>query len=240
MQTHNSFEFPIITPWRKARLLKQAESLLTAQHQIIQHTGNSIVHYTLQQNKQHERLSHYPKGDRIDSKSGAQYFYHCHRENYDSTEHGHFHCFIRYKHIPRYIKPARITDWDKYIDNPMTHIVAIAMNNLGQPIRLFTVNRWISCEIWYDACHAQKLVNRYQLNLKDDPYWQILDQWVNAMIHLFAPQITWLYTERDKVVLAHQKANPNVSVYENKAFEELSSIDIDLNQQINWIINTPE
>ena len=239
MQTTNTFEFPLITPWRKARLLKQAELLLTAQHQIINNTSNSILHYTLQKNEQHARLSHYPKGDRIDRASGAQYFYHCHRENFESTEHGHFHCFIRYKHIPKYVKPAQIVDWDKHIDNPMTHIVAIAMNNLGQPIRLFTVNRWISCEIWYDARHANKLINLYQFSLTDDPYWQVLDQWVNAMIHLFAPQIAWLYTERDSAVFAHQQANPGESVYENEAFEELSSINIDLNQQINWIMNTP-
>ncbi|HBI21665.1 MAG TPA: hypothetical protein DDY37_03620 [Legionella sp.] len=206
---------------------------------MIDRTGNSILYYTLQQDEQHERFRHYPKGDRIDRTSGAQYFYHCHRENFDSTEHGHFHCFLRYKHIPKYIKPARIADWDKYIDNPMTHIVAIGMNNLGLPIRLFTVNRWVSSEIWYDAKHAQKLINKYQMTLTDNPYWQVLDQWVNAMIRLFAPQIAWLYTERDKAVLAHFKTNTNEPVYENKAIEELSSINIDLNEQIHWIMNAP-
>ncbi len=44
-------------------------------------------------------MNHYPKGDRIDYDTGAQYFYHCHRESEETEEHGHFHCFLRYKHI---------------------------------------------------------------------------------------------------------------------------------------------
>ena len=240
MQTNSTFTLPTISQWRKKLLLQQAKKLLTAQQQIVNGTGKSILFYTLQKNLQHERMLHYPKGDRIDHQTGAQYFYHCHREDFESTEHGHFHCFLRYKQIPKHVKPAPLSDWDKHIDNPMTHIVAIGMNNLGIPIRLFTVNRWISEEIWYEAKYAPKLIKRYQMTLTDDPYWQVLDQWVESMIHLFAPQIAWLYTERDRAIERHQQTSPEDHVYENKSFEELSSIAIDLNQQINWIINTPE
>ncbi len=41
--------------------------------------------------------------------------------------------------IPKRIKPTRCLIGDKYIDNPMTHLVAISMSHNGQPIRLFTV-----------------------------------------------------------------------------------------------------
>ena len=232
-----TFNLPELTPWKKKQLMRHAKKLLTAQQQIVSNTGTSILHYTLQNKDQHESMSHYPKGDRIDHQTGSQYFYHCHRENFNSTEHGHFHCFLRYKHIPKHIKPTQLTDWDKHIDNPMTHLVAISMNNLGQPIRLFTVNRWISSEIWYDAKHAPNFINRFNLTLTDDPYWQILDQWVDAALHLFAPQISWLYTQRDAAIRAHQHDNLEDNVYENESIEELSSIAIDLTQQIQWIIN---
>ena len=220
-------------------MLRHAKKLLTAQQQMISDKGTSILHYTLQNKKQHESMRHYPKGDRIDHQTGSQYFYHCHREDLERGEHGHFHCFLRYKQIPAHIKPTLLTDWDKYIDNPMTHVVAIAMDRLGQPIRLFSVNRWVSSEIWYDAKHASKFTTRFKMSLTDDPYWQFLDQWIESMIHLFAPQIAWVYTQRDAAIKAHQQNNPDESVYENEHIEELSSIGIDLTQQVQWIINTP-
>ena len=79
MQTNSTFTLPTISQWRKKLLLQQAKKLLTAQQQIVNGTGKSILFYTLQKNLQHERMLHYPKGDRIDHQTGAQYFYHCHR-----------------------------------------------------------------------------------------------------------------------------------------------------------------
>ena len=239
MLTNTSFVLPTLTPWRKKLMMRHAKKLLTAQQQMISDKGTSILHYTLQNKKQHESMRHYPKGDRIDHQTGSQYFYHCHREDLERGEHGHFHCFLRYKQIPAHIKPTLLTDWDKYIDNPMTHVVAIAMDRLGQPIRLFSVNRWVSSEIWYDAKQTPKFTKRFKMTLTDDPYWMILDQWIESMVHLFAPQIAWVYNQRDIMIKAHQQQNPDESVYDNLDIEELSSIEIDLTKQIQWIINTP-
>ncbi len=239
MLKENIFTFPKLTTWKKTQLLGHAKKLLTAQHEILQKTDNSILHYTLQNKTQHEYMKHYPKGDRIDHQTGAQYFYHCHREDIKSTEHGHFHCFLRYKNIPKHIKPTPLKDWDKHIDNPMTHIIAIAMNNLGQPIRLFTVNRCVSSEIWYDSKHASKFINRFKITKVDDPYWIILDQWVTSMLKLFAPQICWLYNQRDATIRSLQYTYPDCNVYENENYEELSSININLHDHIQWIINSP-
>ena len=183
-------------------------------------------------------MNHYPKGDRIDHGTGAQYFYHCHREDFDSMEHGHFHCFLRYKAIPTRIKPTRLPDWDKNIDNPMTHLVAIGMNCYGQPVRLFTVNRWITSEIWYDARHVPGFLKRFKMTLDDNPYWQVLDQWVEGILHLFAPQITWLHQQRDLAIEQLKKENPEQNAYENHAIEELSSIPIDLHSQVQWLLDT--
>lgn len=232
-----SFVHPPLTRWQKAKLLKYAEQVLASQQKMTTSKGKNILHYTLEKQKRHARMSHYPKGDRIDHQTGAQYFYHCHRENEESNEHGHFHCFLRYKHIPKRRKPASLSDWDKYIDNPMTHLVAIAMNRFGQPIRLFTVNRWVTSEIWYDAEHIPSFVKRFQLTLNDKPYWQTLDQWVEGMLQLFAPQIAWLHEQRDKAMAAHQLKNPTSNVYEDETIEELSDISINLKEQIEWIIS---
>ena len=238
MHTDIPFNLPSLTRWHKSKLLNYAELVLTTQQQMLTQTGKNILHHTLQKQRRHKNMNHYPKGDRIDRQTGAQYFYHCHRENLDIGEHGHFHCFLRYKHVPKQIKPKPLADWKKNLDNPMTHIVAIAMDRYGQPIRLFTVNRWVSSEIWYDAKHIPTFVKRFKMTLLDDPYWQILDQWIEGMLHLFSPQIAWLHHKRDAVIEHHTLRNPDINAYEDHDIEELSEISIDLKSQIEWIINT--
>jgi hypothetical protein len=235
MNTDSHFTHPNLSNWHRNKFLSYATQVLEAQQQMTTSNGNNLLHYTLQKKRRHMSMVHYPKGDRIDHGTGAQYFYHCHREDFDTTEHGHFHCFLRYKHIPKRIKPAALDDWDRYIDNPMTHLVAIGMNQVGMPIRLFTVNRWITEEVWYDAIHAPNFLKRFKMTLHDDPYWQILDKWIEGMLHLFAPQIAWLQHERDKIIHAHQAATPHENAYLNKELEELSHIDIDLKNQIEWL-----
>ncbi|HHF7365381.1 TPA: hypothetical protein ACPSKY_000474 [Legionella bozemanae] len=238
MTMYSEFMLPQLSNWHKNIYLNYAKQVLESQQLMMTKKGKSILHYTLKKKRNFERMSHYPHGDRIDHKTGAQYFYHCHRENYESTEHGHFHCFLRYKHIPKSIKPAPLADWDKYIDNPMTHLIAIGMNQLGQPIRLFTVNRWVTSEIWYNAEHSARLLKRYKMTLNDDPYWQVLDRWVEGIIHLFKPQILWLHQERDKKIIQHQADNNAIeNPYMDYDLEELSEISIDLKQQIEWIIS---
>ncbi len=232
-----SFNLPTLTLRQKNRLLKRAEQVLVNQHQMITLSGHNILHHTLQNHDKHIRFNHYPKGDRIDKKTGSQYFYHCHRENEESEEHGHFHCFIRQYGIPSYMKPKSLPDWDKYQNNPMTHLVAIAMNRLGQPIRLFTVNRWVSEETWYRAAHMSRLLNRFKMTLPEDQHWTILDQWIEGMLHLFAPQIYWLHQKRDEQMLTYTKQNLSDNIYENRAYEEISSIAIDLTSQIQWLIS---
>ena len=238
MLADSPFILPELTKWHKAKMLGYAEQVLTTQQQMTTKNGKNILHYTLQKKRRHIGMNHYPKGDRIDKKTGAQYFYHCHRENTTSAEHGHFHCFLRYKHIPERIKPTPLADWDKYIDNPIAHIIAIAMDRYGQPIRLFTVNRWVTSEVWYDAKHIPTFTNRFKMTLEDDPHWQVLDKWVDAMIHLFSPQIAWLHNARDLMIEKHISQNPDTNVFEDRNIEELSAVSIDLKNQVQWIIDT--
>lgn len=236
MSISSEFTLPELSKWRQKVFLEYATQVLEAQQKMTTDKGKNILHYTLKKKRRHEKMSHYPKGDRIDHNTGAQYFYHCHRENYELNEHGHFHCFMRYKYIPERIKPTVLPDWDKYIDNPMTHLVAIGMNQFGQPIRLFTVNRWVTSEILYDAVHSNYFLKRYQMTLTDDPYWQILDQWVEGMLHLFAPQISWLHQEREQRMNELQSLNPQANLYNDYDLEELSEIPIDIKKQVEWVI----
>lgn len=234
------FQLPQLSQNKRTKLLYHAKRALSAQQQMITTHGENIVHYTLEKKDKHLHMQHYPKGDRIDKKTGAQYFYHCHRENFDQFEHGHFHCFMRYPQIPKRIKPTPLKDWDKYIDNPMTHLVAISMSQFGDPIRLFTVNRWISSEIWYDSKHIHRNLSLFKMSLMDNPYWQVLDHWIESILNLFSPQIIWLHQQRDQRIEQLQTkwkaSNEATSVYEDPNIEELSSIWIDMKTQIQWLL----
>jgi hypothetical protein len=228
------FKFPTLSTWHRNERLRWAKQVLNVQHQLLEANGASILHHTLHQSSRHQSMHHYPKGDRIDRQTGGQYFYHCHRENFTTTEHGHFHCFLREASIPQYI--VRSTP-QKRPKNPMTHLVAIGVNQLGQPIRLFTVNRWVTDEVWYDAQHTRSLLKRFKFSLSDSSSWQLIDQWVEGMIHLFAPQIVWLHHQRDRIMANHHQTIGMDACYEHRAIEELSSLDINLPQYIQWLLD---
>jgi hypothetical protein len=233
-----TFTLPELSKWHRTKMLHHATKVLEAQQKMTGKKGKNILHYTLKKKRRHLHMDHYPKGDRIDFATGSQYFYHCHRENFESYEHGHFHCFMRYKNIPKSIKPVYPKDVANHEYPPMTHLVAIAMNQFGQPIRLFTVNQWISSEIWYEAKQCSKFVKRFNMTLTDDPYWQILDQWVTGMLHLFTPQIAWLHIARDQAMALRKQNSPDENVFEDRSLEEVSEIPVDLTSQINWIIGS--
>lgn len=237
MSGHERFTLPTLSGRQREHMLRYALQVLEAQRQMTTRKGRNILHYTLRRKSRHIRMQHYPRGDRIDYATGAQYFYHCHREDVAREEHGHFHCFLRYKKIPKHIKPTPLPDWDKHMDNPMTHIVAIAMNRYGQPIRLFTVNRWVSFETWYDAAHAPEFIKRFMFTPDNGSYWPVLDSWVEGMLHLFAPQIAWLHRRREQAIANRQKRYPKCNAYEDHRLEELSAITIDPAKQVRWIMH---
>ena len=232
------FTFPALEARQKKKMLKSALTVLEMTQAMSAGKGKNILHYTLQRKRRHKAMEHYPGGDRIEYSTGAQYFYHCHREDRETGEHGHFHSFMRYKKIPRRIRPAALPDWDKNLDNPMAHIVAIAMDCYGKPIRLFTVNRWVTDETWYDAEHVTEFIRKYKFrqDKEEESYWWKLDKWVESMHQLFAPQIIWLHQERDHRVAAWQKKYPSRNPYEDRELEEITSIPIDIVDQVNWLM----
>ena len=230
------FSLPQLTKYQHASYVRYAKQVLEAQQHMSSPEAQNIIRYTLENNSHHVQMTHYPQGDRIDRDTGAQYFYHCHRENFETEEHGHFHCYLRYPHISKRIKPLPLADWDKNMANPMTHLIAIGMNRYGQPIRLFSVNRWITDEICYEAKHTARFVKQFKMTKTDSYYWQNLDRWVEGMIHLFAPHIQWVNSARDMVLSNFQKLNPDCNVYEEQRFDVLSEMHINLNQHIQWIL----
>ncbi len=120
------------------------------------------------------QMDHYPLEDVFDEKSRAQYYYHAHRRG----EQGHFHLFLR-------------EEEDDY-----AHLVAISMDKKGRAQGLFTTNRWVTDEKNYPPAVRKEMVRHFHVG-HDHPSHAI-NQWLNAMVVLFRPQIDRLIEKRDK------------------------------------------
>ena len=122
---------------------------------------------------------HYPAGDVFDSRHGAQYFFHAHgAAQRDEAEHGHFHSFVR---------PVGT--------GKLHHLVAVSVDRASQPIRLFTVNCWVTEDSWIRAPAAIALLDRFILDGPRPSRW--VNRWLAALLRLFRPQIEHLLHQRD-------------------------------------------
>lgn len=235
-----SFSFPDITDYARNKLVAHVSHVLETQAALNAQGGvlNFLHAYGEQEGEGFCAMKHYPKGDRIDYVNGGQYLYHCHRENLETEEHGHFHCFIRKAGLPKSVKPMNLPDKAKYMDCMMTHLVAIAVNRVGQPIRLFTVNRWVGHDTWFEAEKMQRFIKRFKVRPeKELERWSLMDLWVESIVHAFAPQVAWLQEVRDIEMARLIKEQPDNYIYEDKKVEELSSIEISLEAQVNWLMS---
>ncbi len=62
-----------------------------------------------------------------------------------------------------------------------------------------------------------------------------LNDWLTAMVVLFRPQIEELLIERDRVILQWQAEHVDTDVFEDRRLEIVSSIQISLHNQIEWL-----
>jgi len=185
----------------------------------------------------------YPEGEVYDPASHAQYFYHCHgRAGAGSgprVEHGHFHVFLRAEGMPPGVAPLVLPEL-AVADVPLPpqaapakrgrsdevcHLVAIALDSRGEPIRLFTTNRWVTGETWYRAEDAIAMLDRLQVTRGGGS--ELVNRWLGAMVQLFRSEIAALLRERDAAVMAWRRRRRS-NVFEDPRCEILSSCDIDL------------
>jgi hypothetical protein len=205
----------------------------------------------------------YPEGEIYDPKSHAQYFYHCHPvaapprpnrfggEAVGLVEHGHFHLFLRAEGMPRGVSPLVFPD-DAVVDDKagrtppqaaplkrgasdrVAHLIAIAVDGHGEPVRLFTTNRWVTGETWYRAADVARMLDRFAPN--GDAALRLLDTWLAAMVRLYRPEIEWLLQRRDEAVAKWRWLWPRRgNVLEDPRLEVISHLDIDLDTKLGEV-----
>ncbi len=199
-------------------------------------TGDNVVAEILRHQGTFYEWDHYPSGDVYDSESHAQYYYHAHPvgRRFDG-EHGHFHTFLRPKGMPPGIKPAPIQDAPMPEDpnDALSHLIAISMDGEGDPFRLFTVNRWVTGEVWYKAEDVCRLLDGFTIG-HAQPSWPT-NRWITAMITLFKPQIRALVVARDACVAAWERDHPDGDTYEDRDLEVTSYVDISVERQLEAV-----
>jgi hypothetical protein len=192
---------------------------------------------------------HYPEGEVYDPNSHSQYFFHAH-SGMDSPapiERGHFHTFLRAEGMPAGITPLLLPEL-AVADAPsvppqaaplkrgardeVSHLIAIAVDLRGEPIRLFTTNRWVTGETWYRADDVIQMLDRFAI-AEHGPS-RLLNRWVGAMVQLYRPQIAALLRARDRTVMSWRRRR-RTHVFEDSRLEITSSHDIDLDAQLAFL-----
>lgn len=191
---------------------------------------------------------HYPAEDAYDARSHAQYFYHAHPlPGRPLQEHGHFHTFLRAEGMLSGIKPLLLPEM-AVADVPalipqapplkrgsreeVSHLVAIAVDVRGEPIRLFTTNRWVTGETWYRADDVMLMIECFATSGPEPS--ETLNRWLGAIIQLFRPQIGALLRARDATVMAWRRRHRSY-VFEDRALEITSSVEICLDAQLAFL-----
>jgi hypothetical protein len=194
-----------------------------------------------------EAWRHYPAGDAYNPASHAQYFYHAHPpDRRQPREHGHFHTFLRVEGMPAGVTPlvlpeAAVADAapppqaapaQRGSREEVSHLVAISLDAEGEPIRVFTTNRWVTGETWYRAEDVLAMLDRFASTASEPT--QLCDRWLVAVMTLFRPQIAAVLRERDLTVMAWRRRR-RTSVFEDPRLEITSSLNIDLGAQLAFL-----
>ena len=192
--------------------------------------GLNVVGEMLRGQGEFVEYEHYPADDVFDAETHAQYYYHAHRGS--EGEHGHFHTFLRAPGMPDGVAPVTYGGEEPWPsgDEALAHLIAVSMDAYGEPIGLFTVNRWVTGDAWYAAADVIRMLERFEID-HANPSWPA-NRWLGAMLRLFRPQIEALVLARDVAVADWARAHPATDVFEDRELEITSQLAISVEAQI--------
>ena len=196
---------------------------------VLAKTGDSVRTEVLAGAEAVGDFRHYPPGDVFDAEHHSQFYYHEHPPTArQAGEAGHFHTFLRPLGMPDGISPAPVPDLvpSDDPDAALCHLVAVSIDGRGEPVRLFTTNRWVTGETWYAAADVTAMLDRFEIDLAR-PSWP-LNRWITAMLRLCRPLIGDLLARRDRVIAERQAAAPDLNAFEEPALEVLSATKINV------------
>jgi hypothetical protein len=153
--------------------------------------------------------NHYPKNDLSDPDSGYEFYYHAHTaDEMQDGEHGHFHLFKRN-------------------GAEFHHLIGIALNQQGLPVRLFTTNEWVTGEKLISADLVLDELRNFDMATKGrlGP----VSRWVTALTKLFFTDMKVLIAERDhKITQLEIGCGDLISALNSREHHVLTESKIDL------------
>ena len=144
----------------------------------------------------------------FDERTRSQYYYHSHPQ---SPEHGHFHLFY-------------------YPKSKLVHLVGIAMDNDGNPINLFTVNRWVTDEVVFHAGKVKSQIPKFRMN--GPGFDRVVGDFLRHLLALYQVEIGALLDRRDAVYARYRRDHDGREPYEDRGLEITSALDIQVEDQI--------
>ena len=153
--------------------------------------------------------NHYPANDLVDEVSGYEFYYHAHSaDEMLDDEHGHFHVFKR-------------------VGDSFHHIIGIALNQQGLPVRLFTTNQWVTGEKFISAELVLSKLRDFDMATKGR--MAPVTRWISALTKLFFIEMEMLIINRDlKIAQLENELGSREMALESKNHHVLTECKIDL------------
>ena len=166
--------------------------------------GSSLVESVLN-GRELEDWEMYPWDSGVhDKKTRSQYFYHHHPQ---TPDHGHFHAFFHH-------------------GKQLAHLLAVSMDNQGEPLDLFTVNRWVTGDINLPPDKLKAYLPRFRIESQGK--FQDVHDFLRNLFALYQPEIGMLLEQREQVYKNYRLAHNGEQPHEDRALEVTSSFPIDL------------
>ena len=168
-------------------------------------------------NKPLEENKKYPPGLLQFNTTGWRAYYHCHPASRAGNhrfegEHGHFHLFVRTQIDPEL--------W--------SHMVALSIDPMGQPLGWFTVNHWVTGEAWESSRNLVK----YLLKIPYDLQNTLVERWLLSLLALSHDLVDVVLCERDQMI-EEKKAGEGKDIKQDKEIYLLSEIPMDLEELLD-------
>ena len=164
------------------------------------------------------------------SQLGWRAYYHCHPATRAGNhrfkgEHGHFHIFVRLED-----EENETTRW--------SHLVALSMDNMGQPLGWFTVNQWVTGETWIDSDTLSTYLK--SIPYDDSSITTLVERWLLSMIAVSRDEVNSVLRERDKALNQKQLNFKDLNIKQDKGLYLLSEIPINLIKLLGKFTNKSE
>lgn len=168
----------------------------------------------------------YPDPQLSFSNMGLRAYYHCHTASTrPDAEHGHFHIFLRTN--VRSDASSEKTQW--------SHLAGLSMDSLGQPLRWFTVNHWVTGETWSNADQLEKKLDA--LLEKESKGLKLIEQWLLAMMEFYKQTLKETLTKRDQQIKTFAQEQGIYKTLQDRSIYLLSHQKIDLFNDMKSLAN---